>query len=77
MTRHEFLELMLDFLDAMMKMRYSQRMIEVAIGLLPTLPREDSAMCLKMFSKVAEKKLPEKEFHMEISSIYKKIKGYK
>lgn len=68
-------EKVFSFVDSLTEVPYSEDMILTTIDLLMTIPKDKIMKTLEMFSRVAEKKLPEKEFHLEISNIYKQMKG--
>ena len=75
MTTTEFKEHLLELFKNMMAQRYSIDLIEIVGNLLRTFDKENKAKAVIEFNKIAQKQLPEQEFHLEISKKYKELQG--
>ena len=76
MTHKEFSHSLIDLIGLMAEMNYSQRTIEATLGLMLPLPTENRREALMKFTEIAKKKLPETDYHWEISQVYKEIMNY-
>ena len=76
MTRKEFSHSLIELIGLMAEMNYSQDIIEITLGLILPLTTLNKEKAVKKFTEIAKKKLPEKEYHYEISQVFKKIMNY-
>lgn len=60
----------------MAEMNYSQDIIEITLGLILPLTTQNKAKAVKEFTELVKKKLPERDYHYEISQVFKKIMNY-
>lgn len=76
MSTRELLKISFDMCEIMAKANYSDDMIEQATALIMVVPRERIPDTVLEFTRIAEKGLPEEEFHWEIGQVIKQIMGY-
>lgn len=76
MTRKEFSHSLIELIGLMAEMNYSQDIIEITLGLMLPLKTENRRKTLVKFTEIAKKGLPEREYHYEISQVFKKIMNY-
>lgn len=73
MTTIQFAESMVRSLNNMMKMHYSQDMLEQSMLLLGTLPKPQMAEGQKQVEQLTTLNLPEKEYWRELQKLYKRL----
>lgn len=76
MTRKEFSHSLIELIGLMAEMNYSQDIIEITLGLMLPLKTENRRKALVKFTEIAKKGLPERDYHYEISQVFKKIMNY-
>ena len=76
MTRKEFSRSLIDLIGLMAEMNYSQDIIEITLGLILPLPTTQKAKAVLQFTDIAKMKLPEKNYHSEISKVFQKMMNY-
>ena len=76
MTDEQCIKIYLDFLKEISRQRYSQDLMQIASDMLLVVPTESMESTMKEFTEIAKKGLPEREYHYEISQVFKRIMGY-
>ena len=76
MTHIEFSHLLIDLIGLMAEINYSQDIIETTLGLMLPLTTENRRTALLKFIEIAKLKLPERDYHYEISQVFKELMGY-
>ena len=76
MTHKEFSHKLIELIGLMAEMNYSQDMIEATLGLMLPLTTENRRKAVLEFTLIAQKKLPERDYHYEISQVFKDLMGY-
>lgn len=76
MTHKEFSHSLIDLIGLMAEMNYSQDIIEITLGLMLPLKTENRRKALVKFTEIAKKGLPERDYHYEISQVFKKVMNY-
>ena len=76
MTDKQCIKIYLDFLKEISRQQYSQDLMQIASDMLLVVPQESMEMATKRFTEIAKKGLPERDYHYEISQVFKKIMNY-
>ena len=72
----EFVKKYIAFLTELSRHKYSQGLMETACNMLKVLPKDQIEPTMVLFTEMAAKGLPERDYHLEISNVFKKIMGY-
>lgn len=76
MTKEQFIEHYLNYLEELSKQNYSQDIMEISSNMLLVIPKEKITSTISKFTEIAAKGLPERDYHYEISQVFKKIMNY-
>ena len=76
MTRKEFSHLLIELIGLMAEMNYSQVTVESVLGMILPLTTQNKEIAVIQFIELAKKKLPQTDYHYEISQIFKELMGY-
>ncbi len=76
MTNKQCIKTYLEFLKEISRQGYSRDLMQIASDMFVVIPKESMEKAMKEFTQIAKKGLPEREFHYEISQVFKEIMGY-
>ena len=76
MTDEQCVDKYFEFLHAINKQKYSQHLMEIASNMFVVVPKESKEFAMNEFIKIANLGLPERDYHYEISQVFKKLMGY-
>ena len=74
MTRTGFSDSIIELVELLAEMNYSQDVKDSILRMLSTLSTKNKVVAVKKFTELAKKKLPERDYHCEISQVYKELK---
>ena len=76
MTDNQCVDLYIAFLKEIGNQGYSQDLMEIASNMLLVVPKDSMEYAMKEFTEIAKKGLPEREYHLKISQVFKELMGY-
>ena len=76
MTDGQCVDLYIAFLKEIGRQGYSQDLMEIASNMLLVVPLESMEYAMNKFTEIAKLGLPERNYHYEISQVFKKLMGY-
>ena len=76
MTKEKFIEKSVDLLKIMMDLKYCETVIEFTFNMMIPIPKEQKPVILEKFIEIAKLGLPERDYHYEISQVFKEFMGY-
>ena len=77
MTKEKFSEKTIELLGIMMEHKYCETVMELTFNMMLPIPQEQKLIILERFIEIAKKGLPEREYHYEVSQVFKEMMGYK
>ena len=76
MTDEQCVDLYITFLKEIGKQGYSQHLMEIASNMMVVVPIDSMEYAMNKFTEIAKLGLPERDYHYEISQVFKELMGY-